>query len=187
MHIKQADKKYHQTQTQLNVVALVASLLLISNLILSYWVGYAYQHQRTLIVPFNLKQASMISNQSVDAHYLEEIGLGLVQYRYTVSPDTVHDQFQTLLHHTDPRFYSAFKKTLLREEADIQKEKFSEVLYIQSVKPDARHLTLEVKGLVKRYVGELTLPERKMQYVLKFTLQNQRLWLTHITAEEIRR
>jgi len=171
---------------QLNITLFVAALLLISNVILTYWVGYAFVHTRTILVPITLKRSATVSNFSVDATYLEAVGLALLQERYTVSPDTVHQQYETLLHHTDPRFYAAFKKALDTEEASIQREQFSSVFYTQKVIPNPKALRLSVTGRLKRFVGALGLPEKRMRYTVQFKLIDGRVWLSHINTQEIK-
>jgi len=185
MDIFHASKKIKPLKQQFNLVLFFLIALLISNCILAYWVGYAYTQQRTVIVPLNLNSKAMVSPQAVDAQYLETVALALLQSRYTLMPDTVRDQYQTLLHHTYPTFYRAFKKALDIEARRIKKEKFSQVLYIQTIEPNTKKLTVSAEGLLKRFAGELNLPDAHMRYTLHFKLQNTRLWLTHIDSKEI--
>lgn len=169
MEYKAAISKLKLLSERLNYMLLISIGLLISNILLIWLTSWSLVHQKRTIVPAEIRQAFTISDATVDASYLRQMALLFATQRLNVTPTAINQNHSVILQCTDPGFYHDFVAILDAEKQEVIKQNISSVFYPEEVTPDARSLSVILKGTLARWVGSLTLPTAKKSYMVSFS------------------
>lgn len=143
-----------------------------------------WKHQRIILVPPHLNQSVLLSGASVDANYLQAIGVFFAQLRLTTTPDEVRQQQKLLMQYVDPSIYADFGKRLKEEAASIQKYKFNSVFFVNQVLPDPQHMRIVIKGVLSHWISGAKIKDQPMQYAIQLHYRNGKLFIKAFHAME---
>lgn len=181
-HIQES--KLSHVSARLNLMVVLVLGLLLSNLILAYMAFHASKHQKREVVPFGASKGYVLSDASVDVHYLNLMAENFIYTRLNVTPENVAKNHGQLLNYVDPLIYAPFKKKLAKEEAVIKSKKISSVFEITNVNSESHELFTLVKGHLKRYVGYRALNEEERTYRIQYRYQQGQLTVTGFAEEK---
>ncbi|OGT34147.1 MAG: type IV conjugative transfer system protein TraE [Gammaproteobacteria bacterium RIFCSPHIGHO2_02_FULL_39_13] len=183
MEYKTAQHTISQLARYIKYLSLLLVISLACNLSQSFLLWHQSGNEKTILVPENFSQISIVSDQGVDANYLLQSALFFVDARLNVTPDTVDASDKLVLSHTASEYYSTFNGLLSNESSLIKTQKISSAFYISNTQADPKKLTVTVTGTLKRWVAERSLSDAKKTYELHFRLNGTVLFLT--TFQEI--
>lgn len=172
MEYKTAQTKLQILSGRLHYLLLVSLGLLISNIFLVWLVGWSFTHQKRMVVPVEISQSFTISDHSVDASYLRQMGLFFIGERLNITPTNIEQNHHIILQYTDPRFYHEFVNILNKEKEAIVKQNISSVFYPEEIMPSSKELAVLIKGSLMHWVGGIPLAPVKKSYVIKFSYKS---------------
>ena len=181
MEHKLRESKLSALSSRLNLMVLLVLGLLISNIILAYTSMYSMRHQKREVVPFGGNQGYIISETSVDVHYLNMMTENFIYARLNVTPRNVINNHNKLLTYTDSSNYAAIKKQLHKEAELIKSKKITSQFDINDVKSDNQRLVSEVTGKLKTYVGYRALKSQEKKYQINYQYRLGKLAITGFT------
>jgi conjugal transfer pilus assembly protein TraE len=184
MEYQVKESKLSQLSARLNLMVVLVLGLMVSNLILAYQAMYASRHQKREVVPFACTSGYVISDSSIDVHYLNLMTRNFVYTRLNVTPQNVNKNHGELLDYVDSSTYSQFKKKLAKEEAIIKSKKIASTFDITDVQSDNQKLISIVKGHLKRFVGYRALKDEERTYRIQYRYQQGQLTITGFTQEK---
>lgn len=156
------------------MVCLVFGLLL-SNVVLSFFVFFAWRHHTVEITPFAGSASYIKGSHYVDAHYLSLMAENFINERLNVSPETVDANHKRLLSFIDPLQYPHFLKLLSSEGEAIKSKKISTSFDITDIQVNPNRLTTKVTGRLKRFVALQNIDDIVKCYELQFHYRHGRL------------
>lgn len=175
MEYQIAKTKVQALSNRAHYLLLISVGLLISNIFLVWLVFWSCTNQNRTIVPIEIKQPFTVSNNAVDASYLQQMALFFIAQRLNITPSNIDHSHTNILHHADPRFYHEFVSILGKEKQAVIKQNISSVFYPEEVMPNPQITTVVVKGSLMHWVGGLALVPVKKQYTIKFNYKSGRL------------
>lgn len=168
MEYKVRESKLSMLSARLNLMVLLVVGLLISNIILAYLAVYTLHHQKREVVPFGANNGYIISETSVDVHYLNMMTENFIYTRLNVTPLNVLKNHTKLLTYADSSIYPAIKKKLHDEASLIKSKKITSNFDITDLQSDNQQLVSVVKGNLKTYVGYRALKEQEKRYQINY-------------------
>lgn len=184
MEFQVQESRLSRLSARLNLMVVLASGLMLSNIILGYMALHALKHQKREIVPYGCNKGYVVSESSVDVHYLNLMAQNFVYSRLNVTPLNVEKNHGQLLHYIDPLIYAPFKNKLAKEETIIKSKKISSTFEITDVHSNSSELFTTVKGHLKRYVGYRMLKEEEKKYRIQYRYQQGQLTVTGFAQEK---
>lgn len=172
------ESRLSQVSARLNLMVVLVLGLMLSNIILAYMALHGLKHQKREIVPFGSSKGYVLSEASVDVHYLNLMAENFVYTRLNVTPDNVGKNHGQLLNYVDSLIYAPFKKKLAKEESVIKSKKISSVFEITDVNSNSTELFTVLKGNLKRYVGYRALNAEERIYRIQYRYQQGQLTIT---------
>lgn len=169
---------------RLNLMVVLVLGLMVSNIMLVYWALHVSAHQKREIVPFGLNSGYVLSDSSVDTHYLNLMSENFIYSRLNVTPANVSQHHGVLLDYVDSSLYGALKKQLLKEEALIKDKKISSTFDIIDRHSNAEQLTTLIKGNLKRLVGYRELKQEEKTYRIQYRYQLGKLTITSFAEDK---
>lgn len=148
---------------------LISAGLLASNIFLIWLVSLAFVHQKRTIVPTYIQERFTISDTAVDASYLRQMALLFTTERLNLTPTNVAQNHSIILQYIDPKFYHDFVLVLNTEKQEVIKQNISSVFYPEEIMPNVTNKSVEIKGTLVRWVGNLNLPSVKKHYIVTFS------------------
>lgn len=128
-------------------------LSIVSNVILSV-TNYKLQGDRQVVaVPMLFKAPFAISENSMDAGYLEQMALSFVSLRLNVSPETVDASHQFLLTMVKPAAQKELKLTMAKEANQIKKNDVNAAFFKTGVRVYPAEGRVDIRGELKTWFG----------------------------------
>lgn len=184
MDFKAYQSRLSQLSARLNLMVCLVFGLLLSNVLLSFFVYKAFAYHTIEITPFSGAPSYFKSSQQVDSHYLSLMAENFINERLNVSPETVDSNHKRLLSFVDSKNYSAFLKSLSTEAKIIKNKKMSSSFDISAIKTNPKDLMVEVSGTLKRYVGLQLIKEERLTYLMQFHYKHGRLSILKMLAQK---
>ena len=175
MEFRITESRLSQLSARLNLMVVLVLGLMLSNIILSYLALHALTHQKREVVPFGANNGYVISDTSVDEHYLNLMAQNFVYSRLNVTPQNISHNHEMLLGYVDSSIYPEFNKTLFQEEEVIKNKKIASSFDIINVQSDPEQLISLVQGNLKRYVGYRALKEEEKNYRIQYRYRQGKL------------
>ena len=172
MEFQTAQTKLQILSGRLHYLLLISISLLISNIFLAWLVGWSFSHQKRVIVPAEFKKPFVISDSTVDASYLRQMALFFVAERLNVTPSNINQNHNLILQYTDSKFYQKFLSILNNEKKAVIKQNISSIFYPKEVIPNAKGLTVLIKGTLAHWVGSTSIGPVKKSYTVKFSYKS---------------
>jgi conjugal transfer pilus assembly protein TraE len=95
--------------------------------------------------------------------------------RLNMTPASSNMQRESLLKYTDPNYYNDFKSQLVQEADRINDQHMSIAFFMVNKKADEKHLKVLIEGDLKIYVGEVSLPSKRVSYLIAYRYNSGRL------------
>lgn len=163
-----------------NGYLMLASLSLITNVILSMLIFFMLGYQRIVIVPPSINRDFWVSNNKVSPEYLSEISLFLAMIRFNQTPSNAAMQREVFLRYVEQSAYPKLKTAMIEEEAHLKKEHITTSFFDTDVKADAKKLISEITGDLQYNIGEGSMPSQRVTFRLTFKLSSGRLMLKSV-------
>ena len=172
MEFQIAKTKLQILSGRLHYLLLISIGLLIANLFLVWLVSWSLFHQKRVVVPVTLKQSFVVSDNTVDASYLQQMALFFIAERLSVTPGNINSSHNLILQYTDSRFYPEFFAILAKEKEAVIKQNISSAFYPEEVIPNPKELNVIIKGTLAHWVGSAPLTPVKKSYLIKFSYRS---------------
>lgn len=163
---------------QRNGLAILASLLLVNNLILSGAVFY--KRERTILVPPRISKPFWVQGNVVSKEYLTEMGAYISKLFLDLSPSSIPYNHSLLLTYATPEAYGALKKQLIKEADEYTKLQLSTHFKPSEITPNPETLNVTIKGTMSSYVGGKHIRDSQETVVIRFTQRDAGLLLESV-------
>lgn len=144
----------------------------------------AMNNTYTRIVPPTIQKEMTLGRSYVDSEYLAEVAEYAVYLRNNVTPDSVSRNFGQLLKMVVPNKWGDLRGKLISEAEIIMRDKVSATFYINETRVSEKDLVVRISGVQKKWVGSRELPEKKINYYVKFSLDYGSIGLDGIVEEK---
>jgi conjugal transfer pilus assembly protein TraE len=135
-----------------------------------------FKRERIILMPPGFKDSVWVEGDRFSQKYLEEIALFFAHLLLDVSESNVLFQGEMLLRYVAPESYGSFKAQLLSDEKRLKKQQLSLQFYPKSLE-FPKPLVVEIKGVLKRYVGSKKISEAEETYRMQLGVRFGRLFL----------
>jgi len=150
------------------------------------FIVFLVNRERVILIPPGIEKSFWVSPQSVSPEYLSEMTSFFAGLRLNITPSSLIYQKETLLRYTAPEFYNLLKAQLTTEAAQIKEERLVSMFYPVNRKVDMKNMKVMIEGDLKTYVGESSLPVKRVKYWVGYRYDNGRL-LVKSFEEEVNR
>lgn len=168
MELKLAALNLDQVRKQRNLFLLVATILLVGNLLLSLKI---FSLEEKIIMVPGISQEISVTNGQVSRSYLEESSLLFLSSLLDLTPDTVAHKRDMVLKYTSSRSQQEMQNIKnYFIEAEEEHKKFNMSTYFTPNKLEANVKNLEVVaiGILSSNFGKNGWESKKTSFVLKF-------------------
>ena len=169
-----------ELRVQRNGLILVASILLLNNLILSGSVFY--KRERIILTPPRLTKPLLVQGDTVSKEYLTEMGAYLSKLFLDLSPSTASYNHGILLTYATPEAYGVLKKQFLKEAEEYTKLQLSTHFKPSEITADPETLQVNIKGSMSSYVAGKHIKESQETVAIQFTHRDAGLLLERVTG-----
>ncbi|QCR38919.1 type IV conjugative transfer system protein TraE [Nissabacter sp. SGAir0207] len=148
------------------VLSLAATLfLVIQNRTLAH-------EQRTIVTPMGYNAPFAVTQNRAGVAYLEMMAGSFIALRLNVSPETVDAQHLFLLSFFKPGAQPAIKVMLAEEAARIKSNEVNSAFYQTSIKVYPQANMVDIRGMLKTWIGSGKPFSELKHYVLKLDYQD---------------
>lgn len=182
MDYKIYQNRLSQLSSRFHLMVCLVFGLLISNVVLSFFVFFAWRHHTVEITPFSGSPSYIKGSNFVDNHYLSLMAENFINERLNVSPETVDANHKRLLSFINSKQYPYFLKVLAEEAQTIKSKKISSSFDITDIQINPNRLTAKVNGRLKRFVGMQNIDELSKCFELQFHYQHGRLTIIQFAS-----
>lgn len=169
-------------RTQRNGLTVVASILLLNNLILSGAVFY--KRERMILVPPRITKPFWVQGSSVSQEYLTEMGAYISKLFLDLSPSSISYNHGTLLTYATPEAYGQLKKQFMKEADEYTKLQLSTHFKPSEVTVNSETLEVTVKGTLNSYVAGKHIRESQETVVIRFSHGDAGIQISEIRYQE---
>lgn len=131
--------------------------------------------ERIVITPPGIEKSFWVSASQVSPEYLSEMTNFFANLRLNVTPDNSAIQRDTLLRYTDPAYYNTLKSQLIHEADKVADQHVSFAFYPVNIKVDSKHFKALIEGDLKSFVGDTSLPTKRVKYMVSYRYDAGRL------------
>lgn len=173
--------------SQRNVLALCVIALSIAVITLS--IAVQSKEERVVIIP-TTGPSFWVEKSRTSREYLHVIGTFLCDLLLTRTPADITWKNEQVLCHAHPSFYGPLKKVLLEEkEKMIQTQSTFLFETTRSYSYDQK-LQFVIEGIQRTYIEKTgksapLIQAKKIKYILSFRCEEGRLYLNHISQEQV--
>jgi conjugal transfer pilus assembly protein TraE len=160
---------------QRNGYLVIALGLVVLCLILAGIIYHLAFNKRTYIVPPQIQRSFWVADNEVSPEYLSEMTTFFTSLRLNITSSNISHQHEMLLRYTDPSYYGQLKTILIAEAEHLTKNHLSSAFYPVDVKVNSSELTATITGDIKSFVGKESLPDKRVNYQLRYRYHNSRL------------
>ena len=159
--------------------ALIISLVL--NLLMAILILTRTDTHRQTIVPPTINKTFWVEDNAVDPAYLEQMAVFLLQLLLNATPATADLNITSLLRYIGPESYGRIEASLRNQAAELKAGALSMAFYPRSVTtaPDVAN-TIAVGGVVSSWSADRRLPDKPVNYLLKFRYAGGKLFLSDL-------
>jgi conjugal transfer pilus assembly protein TraE len=137
--------------------------------------------ERIIVTPPVIEKSFWISGTRVSAEYLSEMTTFFANLRFNITPSNSNYQRDILLRYTDPQYYNILKSKLIKESDRIAEQHITMAFFPISIKVDIKNLKAIIEGDLKTFVGDVTLPVKRINYTITYRYDASRLLVTSFT------
>lgn len=158
-------------------MALLIVLSLATNVIQGINNYRLQNEQRTVTTPMGWQAPFAVSQNSADASYLQQMALSFIALRLNVSSETVDGSHQALLQYIRPAAQNQLKVILAEEAKRIKADNVNSAFFQTSVRVWPEYGRVEIRGLLKTWIGNSEPFTDIRHYVLILKRQDGLTWL----------
>jgi conjugal transfer pilus assembly protein TraE len=180
MRVSYQHKRLGNLEGQRNVLGALVVILFVTNTLQG--IRLFFRHERTIIVPPELRQEFWVEGQRFAPSYMQEMALYFAHLLLNVSPTTLGVQGDIVLRYVNPEAYGTFRTKFMADATKLSKDNASLGFHPISTKvlPDA--LVVEITGDLLTYMGSKVVSIHRETYRLAFTHQQGRLGIKSFTC-----
>lgn len=141
---------------------------------------YAHTRHETHFIPPVVSNTFSLSKARVSETYLADMTNFLVNLRFNITPNTVKNQFNSLLGWVSPEFYGELRRQLVSEVEQIKHEHLSSAFYPLSLEIDTDKFVVKITGLMKRFVGADLMKDSRETFLIQYSYKNGLLTIKNI-------
>ncbi|EAT10690.1 type IV conjugative transfer system protein TraE (plasmid) [Bermanella marisrubri] len=174
---------YKSVIAQMNVSRLfwasLSSLLIVSNVLLAYFVVTADTSEKTTLVPIGFESEFWVHNEEVDPEYLEQMSLFFLDLYTDYHPSNVESRFKMILKYVEPSAHGLLERRFDSEAQRIRNSSLSSTFHPSAIK--IRETTVFVHGILQGLVaGKATDPDLDAVFRIDFEHDHGRLFIKTI-------
>lgn len=169
-----------ELRVQRNIIGVLATVLLLNNLILSGAVFYG--RERVVLVPPRITKQLWVQGNEVSKEYLTEMGAYISKLFLDLSPSTVSYNHGILLTYATPEAYGSLKKQFLKEAEEYTKLQLSTHFKPIEILANLETMEVSIKGSMSSYVAGKHIRDSQEAVVIRFTHRDAGLLLEKVTG-----
>jgi len=146
-------------------------ICLLQILVIFFLIG----REKIILIPPNVEKTFWVSSQNVSPQYLSEMTTFFASMRLNITAGNAAIQRDIILRYTDPTYYSALKSELVKESDRVIDQHISMAFFPVNVKVDSKHFKSIIEGDIKSFVGETSLPTKRVRYLVTYRYDEGRL------------
>lgn len=177
MELTQRNITLKQRASIIRLLVILVAALLITNIVSMTLLYKTVSNKDVVLIPAGFSKQARITTHSVSASYIDQLAVMMVNQRLNVTPTNIEDSNASILLYVNPSYYASFKKQLDLDASSITSAKVSSAFYINSVQTNAVTMVAEIKGTLKRWVGDRLIGTSTKTYELKFSKHGYQLLL----------
>ena len=158
---------------QRNILLVVCSLLLISNII--FGIIALIKSEKTIIIPALKEEVEIQGKMGFSDSYIEQMTLFYIDMLFDLTPDNIDYKSQILLKHVDSKSYHNFVEHYKKEKEKYKKYKLSTKFDITSINILKNGETVEVSGVLSSHFGKGSEAQKQAIFVIGYTKSQGRL------------
>lgn len=167
----QLEKLFAQRNGYLLLAACAIIVCILQVIVMFFLIG----REKVIFVPPSIEKSFWVSSQNVSPEYLSEMTIFFTNLRINMTPESAAMQRDTLLRYIDPSYYGSFKSQLVKEADLLNEQHISVAFYPINVRVDQSHFKALIEGDVKSFVGDATLPTKRVKYLITYRYDFGRL------------
>lgn len=139
------------------------------NLILAATVMSWPKTQRTVFLPLEINKSFWVDGDQISPHYLEMMGVHVLQLMLNVTPNSINYQGNLLLGITDPRAHPEIKKRINITSSKLKRDSISTFFQADEVFKDAKHpMRISWAGTEITMLSDKRVKEMRKIYFVEF-------------------
>ncbi len=131
--------------------------------------------EKVIVVPPMAEKSFWVSAQAVSPEYLSEMTTFFANLRLNITSESALIQRETILRYTDPSYYNTLNAKLVEEADKVSDQHISVAFFPVNVKVDAKHLKAIIVGDLASFVGDASLPMKRVSYLVTYRYDAARL------------
>lgn len=148
------------------------------NALLGATTFYLKDKEKIIVVPPVIEREFWVSADRVSESYLEQTSEYLIGLILNVTPSNFGARSEHLLAYVEPANYGPIKEKLIREQQEIERRGLSTVFHITAFRTNASELEVEVKGILKSWIGSSPADSKEQTYKMSYSYNSGRLKIT---------
>jgi conjugal transfer pilus assembly protein TraE len=159
----------------------VLLLSMVLNLVMASMFLLRTNTHRTTIVPPTVNRAFWVEEEAVDPAYLEQMAVYLLQLVLNATPATADLNVTALLRYIGPEAYGKIETSLRNQAAELKAGSISMAFYPRQVTTaEGLANTIAVGGVISSWAADRRLPDRPVNYLIKFRYAGGKLSLSDL-------
>lgn len=131
--------------------------------------------EKVILIPPSIEKSFWVSAQHVSPEYLSEMTTFFANLRLNITAESANQQRDTILRYTDPSYYNVLKSKLVQEADHVNEQHISVAFFPVNVKVNTQHFKAIIEGDLKSYVGDTSLPAKRVSYLVTYRYDYGRL------------
>ena len=158
--------------------AVILSVSVLSNLLLSVSVMNSDPSEKTIITPIGSSKEFWVHGDKVDSAYLEEMGIFFIELYTNYHPDNVDGRFDLILKHIDPRSHGVMKAVFTKDIIRIKKSKLASVFFPTEIHVKKNQIVFS--GILQNIIAGKSLEPDNATYIIDFEYSKSRFFVDGI-------
>jgi conjugal transfer pilus assembly protein TraE len=164
-----------QTARQRNMLAYMFGGSFVLNVLLGISVFHLKDKERIVVTPPIIEREFWVSAGTFSDSYLEQMSEYLIGLILNVTPSNFGARAEHLLACVEPANYGMLKEKLVKEQWEIERRGLSTVFHITAFRTNASELDVEVKGILKSWIGSAPADSKEQTYKISYSYNSGRL------------
>lgn len=165
---------------QRNILAIIASLSLISTVVLSFKV--LFQDVEVRIVPGLGGDAMSISRSKVNHTYMEMVTRDITtSWANSVSSSEKYVR-DIMMGYVCPQFEGNMSQNIFDRWEDIRRKKIQTVFHPKSIKTHPEELVASIKGRLDTWIGKLRTSSEEIEFRITYELKSGRICFSNFVG-----
>lgn len=171
-------------QARNRLVVILSGVIIVLFILLLILIPLAQKREQIVVLPDVVTEPFTISAKKVSASYLRQMADYYTRLVYSVTPESVNAQIDTLLFHVPPKYADEMKLELVDYADAIKQKNLMSTFYPIEFVVNEDKLLLDVVGQFIVFWGDEQVVSKKTLQV-QFLYEHGRLWVQSITIQDI--